>query len=202
MFWMKKATAAAFVLFATFALGAGIGLSTRTEHMGAIAQDKAPGGPDPQPLKSAPKAERYLTIRVPENNSGYPYRVQEYVKSKKGEWSGIGEVGTTDSGSLSLLLSRAAKDEHGPTEARILFDERTPYQRHREAIVACKGAGFQQVMVGEEEWNGGANLQLPENKPTVTTLQTKEDFDKYLKKLDESQQPRPAPGPPDIIRRP
>jgi len=41
MFWIKKATAAAFALSAVFALGIGAGLSTRTEYTGAGAEDKA-----------------------------------------------------------------------------------------------------------------------------------------------------------------
>ncbi|QJW94264.1 hypothetical protein FTUN_1784 [Frigoriglobus tundricola] len=40
MFWVKKATAAAFALSAVFALGIGAGLSTRTEYAGAGAQEK------------------------------------------------------------------------------------------------------------------------------------------------------------------
>jgi RNA polymerase sigma factor (sigma-70 family) len=46
MFWMKKATAVTVALCATFALGLGVGLSTRTQQTGAGAQDK--------PLTSAP----------------------------------------------------------------------------------------------------------------------------------------------------
>ena len=51
MFWVKKATAAAFALCAVFALGTGVGLSTRTEHTGAAAQEKAP---EPRPKTAAP----------------------------------------------------------------------------------------------------------------------------------------------------
>ena len=40
MFWVKKATAAAFALSAVFALGVGAGLSTRTESIGVGAQEK------------------------------------------------------------------------------------------------------------------------------------------------------------------
>jgi RNA polymerase sigma factor (sigma-70 family) len=48
MLWMKKATAAAVALFATFALGVGVGLSTRTERTGAGAQDNVPTGTQPK----------------------------------------------------------------------------------------------------------------------------------------------------------
>lgn len=40
MFWVKKATAASVALCAVFALGIGIGLGTRTEYSGALAQEK------------------------------------------------------------------------------------------------------------------------------------------------------------------
>jgi RNA polymerase sigma factor (sigma-70 family) len=42
MFWVKKATAAAYSAVALFALGVGVGLSTHTDRSGATAQEKAP----------------------------------------------------------------------------------------------------------------------------------------------------------------
>lgn len=52
MFWVKKATAASVALFATFALGVGIGVGSRTEFSGAVAGD-GPTGPGLK-VKSAP----------------------------------------------------------------------------------------------------------------------------------------------------
>ena len=49
MFWVKKATAAAFALCAVFAMGIGVGLGTRTEHTGAVAQEKGAPGEKPKP---------------------------------------------------------------------------------------------------------------------------------------------------------
>ncbi len=58
MFWVKKATAAAFALCAVFALGTGVGLSTRTEHTGAAAQEKAaPPGATPKAAAPDPATE-------------------------------------------------------------------------------------------------------------------------------------------------
>ncbi len=58
MFWVKKATAAAFALCAVFALGTGVGLSTRTDHSGVAAQEKAaPPGATPKAAAPAPAKE-------------------------------------------------------------------------------------------------------------------------------------------------
>jgi len=48
MLWMRKATAATFALCAVFALGVGVGLSTRVESSGAIASEEKPAV-DPKP---------------------------------------------------------------------------------------------------------------------------------------------------------
>jgi RNA polymerase sigma factor (sigma-70 family) len=62
MFWVKKATAATVALFATFALGVGVGVSTRTEQSGAVAQDRVPGDAKPKPEAPAPPVDRAKQI--------------------------------------------------------------------------------------------------------------------------------------------
>lgn len=57
MFWVKKATAASLALFATFALGVGIGVGSRTEFSGAAAGD-GPTGPGLK-VKSAPSEREW-----------------------------------------------------------------------------------------------------------------------------------------------
>jgi hypothetical protein len=58
MLWIKKATAATVALFATFALGVGVGLSTRTEQVAAVAQDKPPAEERP----ASPDVEAKLAL--------------------------------------------------------------------------------------------------------------------------------------------
>jgi RNA polymerase sigma factor (sigma-70 family) len=50
MFWVKKVTAVTMALFATFALGVGVGLSGRQAVSDASGQDKTPTKPDPNIL--------------------------------------------------------------------------------------------------------------------------------------------------------
>jgi hypothetical protein len=59
MLWMKKATAAAFALCAVFALGVGVGLGTRVESSGAIANEGAdkPGANKPGTDPTKPKSD-------------------------------------------------------------------------------------------------------------------------------------------------
>lgn len=45
MFWVKKATAATFAMCAVFVMGVGVGLGTRMEQTGAVAQDKKSSDP-------------------------------------------------------------------------------------------------------------------------------------------------------------
>jgi hypothetical protein len=105
------------------------------------------------------------------------------VKEVRDDGKLLVSVLVEDEATLGPLFARAARDEHGPKVVFIHTQADTPPSRAWAALEACRNLGFERVTLYDP----------PVEKPGTTggyppperNFKSKDDFDKYFKKLED-----------------
>lgn len=118
-----------------------------------------------------PPTTACLVVEFGPEGSAYPFKLAEY--GEKGRWVGGAEFTTT--AALERTLARAAKDSAAPKELRVAVSAETPFDRVKEALAACKSAGFDRIT-----FTGHFYVWFPRTGSTVPRV----DYQAVTRKFD------------------